>query len=238
MVMIHYLIRLKQFLNQDTNGDIVIARNRVAASIFQFNPRGSSGSAQGYKIQNHAVGAVGSNITPNQSPLYGTGLGTALNASQNVLYGTNVPLSGDILLKGSQVGRTGSLGWIYASFFQTVPAANILNFTMNGSTVITINWGNNLSNEQIGITSGSQIRVANFSDNAFNGLWQVISSGFSNTATSCQIAIIENRGNVNNENPRLWATEVAIGNGVSMEFSNSAWKEVGVLGAEALRDRD
>ena len=106
---------------------------------------------------------------------------------------------------------------------------------MNGSTVITINWGNNLSNEQIGVTSGSQIRIANFSDNAFNGLWQIIASGFSNTATSCQIAIIENRGNVNNENPRLWATEVAIGNGVSMEFSNSAWKEVGVLGAEALR---
>ena len=89
------------------------------------------------RSRTHTVGGVGSNITPNQSPLYGTGLGTALNASQNVLYGTNVPLSGDILLKGSQVGRTGSLGWIYASFFQTVPAANILNFTMNGSTVIT-----------------------------------------------------------------------------------------------------
>ena len=229
------LDKTQQFLNQDTSGDIIIARNRVAASIFQFNPRGSSGSAQGYKIQNHAVGSVGSNITPNQSPLYGTGLGTALDASQNVLYGTNVPLSGDILLKGSQVGRTGSLGWIYASFFQTVPSANILNFTMNGSTVITINWGNNLSNEQIGVTSGSQIRIANFSDNAFNGLWQIIASGFSKTATSCQIAIIENRGNVNNENPRLWATEVAIGAGVSLEFSNSAWKEVGVLGAEALR---
>ena len=229
------LDKTQQFLNQDTKGDIVIARNRVAASIFQINPRGSSGSAQGYKIQNHAVGAIGSNITPNQSPLYGTGLGTALNASQNVLYGTNIPLSGDVLLKGSQVGRTGSLGWIYASFFQSVSSANIQNFTMDGSTVITINWGNNLSNEQVGVTSGSQIRVANFSDNAFNGLWQIISSTFSSTATSCQIAIIENRGNVNNENPRLWTTEVAIGAGVSLEFSNSAWKEVGVLGAEALR---
>jgi len=229
------LDKTQQFLNQDTNGDIIIARNRVSASIFQFNPRGSSGSAQGYKIQNHAVGSVGSNITPNQSPLYGTGLGTALNASQNVLYGTNVPLSGDILLKGSQVGRTGSLGWIYASFFQTIPSANILNVTMDGSTVITINWGNNLSNEQVGVTSGSQIRISNFSDSAFNGLWQVISSGFSNTATSCQIAIIENRGNVDNDNPRLWTTEVALGQGVAMEFSNSAWKEVGVLGAEALR---
>ena len=229
------LDKTQQFLNQDTNGDIIIARNRVAASIFQFNPRGSNGAAQGYKIQNHAVAAIGSNITPNQSPLYGTGLGTALNATQNVSYGGNAPLSGDILLKGAEVGRSGSLGWIYASFYQTIANSNILNVTMDGSTVITINWSNNLSNEQVGVKSGSQIRISNFSDSAFNGLWQIIANGFSNTATSCQIAIIENRGNVANDNPRLWADEVAIGNGVSMEFSNSSWKEVGVLGAEALR---
>ena len=89
-------------------------------------------------------------ITPNQSPLQ-TGLGTALDATQNVSYGGNAPLSGDILLKGAEVGRSGSLGWIFASFFQTIPAANILNLVMDGSTVITINWGNNLSNEQVGV---------------------------------------------------------------------------------------
>ena len=50
------LDKTQQFLNQDTFGDIIIARNRVAASVFQFNPRGSNGAAQGYKIQNHAVG--------------------------------------------------------------------------------------------------------------------------------------------------------------------------------------
>ena len=35
-----------------TNGDIVLNKNMIAASIFQFNPRGSNGFAQGYKIQN------------------------------------------------------------------------------------------------------------------------------------------------------------------------------------------
>ena len=230
------LDKTQQFLNQDTFGDIVIARNRVAASIFQFNPRGSNGAAQGYKIQNHVVGSNGSNYTPNQSALYTSGLGTSLDPLQAVQYGNaGAPLSGDILLKGAEVGVSGSLGWIYANFFEVVPAANIRSFLMNGSTVITITWDNNLKNKQVGITSGSQIRISNYSDNAFNGKWQIIANGFDPEANSCQIAIIENRGNVDNDNPRLWATEVANNPNVRFEFSNSSWKEVGVLGAESIR---
>ena len=106
---------------------------------------------------------------------------------------------------------------------------------MDGSTVITITWGNGLSNEQVGVTSGSQIRISNFSDSGFNGLWQIIGNGFSATANTCQIALIENRSNVANENPRLWADEVAFGNGVRLEFSNSNWKEFGVIGSESIR---
>ena len=106
---------------------------------------------------------------------------------------------------------------------------------MDGSTVITINWGNNLSNEQIGVTSGSQIRISNFSDSGFNGTWQIIANGFDPTAQSCQIALVENRGNVANDNPRLWSTEYAANPNVRMEFSNSSWKEFGVLGAETIR---
>ena len=230
------LDKTQQYLNQDTNGDIVIARNRVAASIFQFNPRGSNGAAQGYKIQNHVVGSEGSNMSPNQTPLYSSGLGTSLDALQAVQYGNaGGPKAGDMLLKGNEVGRTGSLGWIYANFFAIVPTANIANLQMNGSTVITINWGNNLSNEQVGVTSGSQIRISNFSDSGFNGTWQIITNGFDPTAQSCQIAIVENRGNVDNDNPRLWSSEYALNPNVRMEFSNSSWKEFGVLGAETIR---
>ena len=230
------LDKTQQFLNQDTFGDIVIARNRVAASVFQFNPRGSNGAAQGYKIQNHAVGNEGSNYTPNQSSLYSTGLGTALDPLQAVQYGNaGAPLAGDILLKGNEVGITGSLGWIYANFFQAIPAANIESLQMNGSTVIKINWGNNLKNKQVGVTSGSNIRISNFSDNGFNGNWQILSNGFDPEDTSCEIAILENRGNVANDNPRLWSNEVSNNPNVLMEFSNSSWKEVGVLGSETLR---
>ena len=230
------LDKTQQFLNQDTFGDIVIARNRVAASVFQFNPRGSNGAAQGYKIQNHAVGNEGSNYTPNQSSLYSTGLGTALDPLQAVQYGNaGAPLAGDILLKGNEVGITGSLGWIYANFFQAIPAANIESLQMNGSTVIKINWGNNLKNKQVGVTSGSNIRISNFSDSGFNGNWQILSNGFDPEDTSCEIAILENRGNVANDNPRLWSNEVSNNPNVLMEFSNSSWKEVGVLGSETLR---
>ena len=106
---------------------------------------------------------------------------------------------------------------------------------MDGSTVITITWGNNLSNQQVGVTSGSQIRISNYSDSGFNGLWQIIGNGFTPTANTCQIALAQNRANVSNENPRLWSTEVAFGNGVRLEFSNSNWKEFGVIGSESIR---
>ena len=102
---------------------------------------------------------------------------------------------------------------------------------MNGSTVITINWGNGLSNEQVGVTSGSRSELVTSATTGFNGLWQIIANGFSATANTCQVALIENRGNVANDNPRLWADEVALGNGVRLEFSNSSWKEFGVIGA-------
>ena len=86
--------------NRSTNGDIIIAGNRVTAGVFQFNQRGSDGSGQGYKIQTHAVASVASNITPDQ---YGT-----YNSSQIVAYGAaGSPLTGYILLKGESVGASG-----------------------------------------------------------------------------------------------------------------------------------
>ena len=96
--------------NVETGGDIVIARNKISAAIFQFNSRRDG---QAYKIQTHVVGAVPSNITPDQ-----TG---AFNASQIVQYGNaGTPLSGDFLLKGESIGKTGSLGWIYSNYYTLI----------------------------------------------------------------------------------------------------------------------
>ena len=223
-------------IRDSTKGDVVISKNRVAASVFQFNPRGSSGAAQGYKIQNHVVSNLGSNIAPNQSPLYNTGLGTAIDSSQQVQYGNaGAPLSGDMLLKGNDVGQSGSLGWIFANYFATVPNNSIQHFTMNGSKEITITWGSNLSNQQVGVTSGSQIKITGYSDNAFNGTWLIDPNGFSGSATTCKFNILVNRSSIGNDNPRLWSDEVTTNPNIKLEFSNSTWKEFGVLGAESIR---
>ena len=101
--------------NRQTNGDILIAGNRITAAVFQWNQRGSDGSGQGYKIQTHTAGATGvaSNITPDQGATY--------NNDQIVAYGAaGGPRTGDMLLKGKEVGGTGSIGWILSNQFADV----------------------------------------------------------------------------------------------------------------------
>ena len=210
--------------NVETGGDIVIARNKISAAIFQFNSRRDG---QAYKIQTHVVGAVPSNITPDQ-----TG---AFNASQIVQYGNaGTPLSGDFLLKGESIGKTGSLGWIYSNYYTLIGNAVPESFAFNNTNIITIKW-TSLTNQQLGITSSSEIKISGFTDSDFNGTWQVISNGFNPAADSLQIAIGSTKNTVNNQNPRMWSDEVAANSNVSIEYSNSNWKEWGVIGAEALR---
>ena len=100
------------------NGDIVLSKNRVQAAVFQFNARGKG---QRYLFQTHTVGGVASNITPNQSTdiNYQAGVnigGTRIDISQDVDYGSVLPAPGDVLLKGSEIVKTGSLGWILYNY--------------------------------------------------------------------------------------------------------------------------
>ena len=211
--------------NAETGGDIVLARNKISAAIFQFNSRRDG---QPYKIQTHVVGSTPSNITPNQLGTFGS--------SQIVAYGNaGAPLSGDMLLKGNNVGKSGSLGWIYANFYTEISPLSVFSLAFNNTTIITINWAGSLTNTLLGITSGSQIRIKGFSDSSFDGTWQVISNGFNPSAGSCQFAIAAIKNSVDNDNPRLWADEYAANNDLTIEFSNSNWKEFGVIGSESIR---
>ena len=72
-------------------------------------------------------------------------------------------------------------------------------------------------------------------DSQVDGTWQVIANGFSGAANTVQIAINNVKNSVQGDNPRLWADEVTANANITMEFSNSNWKEFGVLGAEAIR---
>ena len=223
-----------------TKGDIRISKNRVDAAIFGFNARGNG---QGYLIQTHIVTGVPSNITPNQSGLVSAG-GTALSASQYITYGGVLPTTGDILLKGAEVGKSGSLGWILANYYQVIANGSIFTIAFDGTNVVKLTFksaqtGLAITCGDLGITSGSQIRVKNFYfDPRINLTWTVYSKpgdAFSSTKNYLYFQVNDQIA----QSTQNWADIIAgTANGATaptIEFSNSKWKEVGVIGSEAIR---
>lgn len=223
-----------------TAGDIRISKNKVTAAVFEFNPRGNG---QKYLFQTHTSAGVPSNITPNQSPLISGG-GTRINSAQLITYGGVIPSPGDVLIKGSEIGKTGSIGWILANYYQKIPNGSIFTISFDGSNVIKLTFKNvvtgiNITNQDVGITSGSQIRVSNFYyDPRLNLTWVVYNKpgdAFSPTNNYVHFQVIDQiPAAVEN-----WA-DIINGTAVgapqpSIEFSNASWKEVGVIGAETLR---
>lgn len=223
-----------------TKGDIRISKNRVDAAIFAFNPRGNG---QGYLFQTHIVAGVPSNTTPNQKNLVANG-GTALSASQFVSYGGLLPSTGDILFKGSEVGKSGSLGWILANYYQQIANGSIFTIAFDGTNVVKITFksaqtGLPITCGDLGITSASQIRVKNFYfDPRINLTWVVYSKpgdAFSSTKNYLYFQVNDQIA----QSTQNWA-DIILGTaqGVtppSIEFSNASWKEVGVIGAEVIR---
>ena len=161
-----------------TEGDVRISKNTVKAAVFQFNSRGNG---QGYMFQTHTVQGVASNITPNQSPLIVDG-GSRINSAQFITYGGVIPTTGDVLLKGEEIGKSGSVAWILANYFSQIANNSIDNIVFDGSNVVKLefrdfNSGVALSNTEVGITSSSQIRINNFYyDPRLNLTWQVYAS--------------------------------------------------------------
>jgi hypothetical protein len=203
--------------------DITLTGNRIKSAVYQFNPRG---------LQSYSVRTAIENWTPNQ-----------LNPSQTIDFGSIFPLvSGDILLKGEQVGFTGSLGWIYANNFATISNGKISTITGYGigQNKIRINWGLNgvggtYTNADIGISSNYQFRISGTftGQNAplnskIRGTWSIISTGFSpgNTYVDIQLNDYVETGTYSN---------ISSESQVVFSYSNNSWKEVGVIGAEAIR---
>ena len=222
------------------SGDVRISKNRVDAAVFGFNARGMG---QKYQIQTHITSGVPSNITPNNSATIASG-GSRLLSSQFVDYSGVAAKPGDILLKGKQVGRTGSLGWVYANYFAQIPTNNIFSIEFDGTNLVKLTFkdefGVDVTNAGIGITSGSQIRVRNYSDSNLNSTWTIFSpngDAFSPTNNYVHFQIYTNV----NISTLSWrgtggVTDVAPGVPVpSVDFSNSNWKEYGVVGGEVLR---
>jgi len=214
-----------QQTNND-NGDITLGKNRINAAVYGITARQQLGKdGQPYSVRTNFAGSLGpTNLTPNQNSQF------RFDSSQEISYSSLLkPVSGDVLLKGAEVGLSGSLGWIYANYYTTITDSSIQNITSDG-IYITINWINTVSNQNLNVTAGSQLRISNFNLNPnLNGTWNVISQGFVASSNSCRILISIP---VANGTVYTWSNAAA---NAAIEVARSNWKEFGVLGSETLR---
>ena len=228
-----------------SKGDIRISKNRVQAAVFGITARRNG---QDYKVQTHEWNSVPSNISPNNNPTVAGG-GDRVYPNQLVNYNGVGVTAGDILLKGLEVGKTGSLGWVFANFYQQIPANEIDNIEFDGTNVVKLTFidqttGLAVQNQDVGgvgINSATQIRFSDFwVANDMNGVnWTVFSpegDAFDPTNNYVHFQVVNNQTvDVLGWNDTVIATR-PIGSPVpTVDFSNSNWKEVGVIGAEALR---
>ena len=205
----------------NNDGDITLDRNRINAAIFSISPRQSSQlNGQPYTFRTHYTTTLGPlNYTPDQTGKF--------SATQIVSYSNiHKPIPGDVLLKGKEVGLSGSLGWIYANYYTVIPDADIQNVTSDGIYII-INFKTGITNSSKFISPGTQVRISGFTVYPLlNGTWTVLPNDFNDNFTFFKISIPTVPAS---EALYLWNTSY------SMEISRSSWKEVGVIGSEAIR---
>jgi hypothetical protein len=203
-----------------SEGNITLHKNTIFAGVYAFNPRGNTLlSGQNYSIRTHVDqtnGNTPSNKTPNQE---NSSLGL------NVSFGSASPLPGDILLKGAEVGKTGSLGWIYSNFYTDI-TTNVFTVSALGNNNVQFAMAVGITTSSAGIFSGSRLRISGFTGRFanLNGIRTV------QTITNNSFVI---------STPFIIATSVddptLLAQNWKIEISRNSWKEVGVLGAETLR---
>ena len=209
-----------------SEGNVVIHQNQIFSAIYRFNPRGSTLLAgQDYSFRTHvdqASGNTPTNKTPNQ---------TNSNIGMEVEYGLNTdnyPISGDVLLKGEEVGRSGSLGWIYANFYNPVTAGVAASVALGGSGV-QFNTVTGTAPSSLGIVEGSIVKFTGLTGRFLNvnGI-RTVTAVTGNYFQVQAPVIIETSQDDSNGG-------TAIPSGAVIAVSQSKWTEVGVLGAETLR---
>jgi len=225
-------------------GDIILHQNIIKSAVFDFNTRG---------VQDYTMRIALSNRTPDFQNTFGATTGGP-SQTQNTNFGSKIPLkSGDIQFKGDQTLFSGSLGWIYASDYITITnSSTVLNpnpqiVGIQGSatgTKIRLNWGTGITNNDLGITSSSQIRITGAATESVlartNGVWSVVSDivdPFSASANSVVILIDTNLPifDINQNNAKGYFVDQTAQPNINIASSRTSFKEFGVIGAEALR---
>ena len=225
--------------------------NNIATfGVWRISPRGS----QTYSIRTHK-----NNITPNTQPTSGAPYNNFYNTTQllntsNGNWGNVTAKPGTILYKGSQVNYSGSLGWIYANDYTSLTTTGVSPQvttiqTFVGYTVVKVSFSATLG--ALGIKPDTQFRTTNSSNAVLNsgvdGIpFSIPVSVLIDSATAGGIQISES-GYPGSSSNYVWlniapnaavasSTQLADNLGpINVSISNSFWKEVGVIGAEAIR---
>jgi hypothetical protein len=236
--------------NLDTTraGDILIDKNRVRAAIFDLNPRGT---------QRYTLRSGLDNTTPNQDT---SGTKARFNSAQTISFGSSVPLSGDILFKGGEVGNTGSLGWVYANSYtpftlsaspgnesaiditgvEFFPNLNVVKLIFQ---VGKVNFSDSNPGASLGITLSSQIRITGGQDRlaTLEGVHTVYNNaaeGYEYLESNSYVYLLTERASeavLTGNAPYISPTAPSSQANLEISIGVSAWKETGVIGAEVLR---
>jgi len=229
-------------------GDIIIDKNRVRAAIFDLNPRGT---------QRYTVRSAINNTAPNQET---TGVKARFNSSQTISFGSAVPLSGDILFKGGEVGYSGSLGWIYANSYVpytlTAPAGQEASIDITGIQfypnlniikvifqIGKVNFSSSNPGASLGITVNSQIKITGGQDRlaAVNGVHTVYNNaaeGYEYLASNGYVYLLTERASeavLTGTAPYISSTNPLLQPNLQISLGRAEWKEVGVVGSESIR---
>ena len=217
----------QSFINSNiaSAGNIVLAKNYIYSAVYAFNPRGNANqNGQTYTIRTHTnnnLANVPSNTTPNQT-----------NASLGipVVYAPNEgPQSGDILLKGKEVGRSGSTSWVYANFY--TDKSSIVNTVEPAGFTTKFNLNTGVTPTGEGIAQFTEVRLSGFTGRLVNLNGIRIVTAIDDNASSPSFTVQTSR-----EVPVAADNiEDFSGTGGTLETSIAKWKETGVLGAEAIR---
>jgi len=238
---------------QNGNGDMTLGNNIFAFGVWDMNVRGS---------QDYRWRTATNNYTPVQVSSYGSdssrGAAGFFNTSQQITtanssWGSNPPKSGEILLKGSKVTYSGSMGWIYANDYEekttTGGTPQVISVKSYATySIIRVEFGDTLSN--LNIRQDSQIRITNSSNSSINS-----PTAWSIPTTNVIISADANGGVAINEpaypgasatylylsiSPNVGTTTViqnASALGLKFYVSNNLWKEWGVIGSESIRTK-
>jgi hypothetical protein len=226
-------------LGQKT-GDIKIQKNTIDLAKIRLYARGE----QGYTFRAHIT-----NKTPDQASPFG---GDILQPSTQIIkFGSSNPISGDVLLKGSQTDVTGSAGWIFANTYTVLSKSGDSGITnpqiasiqgFGTGNVIRLNWNTTGSpawtNTLLNINESTQVKItgAQAPIAALNGIWRVantVGNPFSSSATYLDVTPSE--GQQITVESQTYSINTTTQPNIKVSRSNTLWKEWGIIGTEAIR---